>query len=151
MVIAMKKYESDIIGKIVIIKNIIFENRINTKKETDHSWFNGRPCLIIYSDNEWDYFLTLKSNFNKDKFDNQFFELSSEDILSLYYRNRELRSAKEIKGVVNLQNVYKMPISGHDEVGKIEFETYKKIIEKLKKYHNNQSLDDILIKSKTIR
>lgn len=151
MVILLRKYENDIIGNIVIIKNIIFENKTNNKKEIDHSWNNGRPCLIIYSDNEWDYFLPMQSTFDRDKYNEKYFEFTDNDILSLYYRCSDLRSAKKIKGAVNLRSIYKIPISGHDEIGKIKLETYKKIIGKFKKLHNNPSLKDILIKSKTIR
>lgn len=151
MVIVLGKYENEVIGNIVIIKNIIFKNISNNKKESDHSWSNGRPCLIIYSDNDWDYFLPIKSNYNKDKFDEEYFEIKNEDVLHLCYRIHGKPTAKGISGAINLQNVYKMPISGHDEVGKIKLETYKKIMGKLKDYHNNLPMEELLVNSKTIR
>ena len=54
----MVMYENDYIGKIVYIKNIVF-----AKGETklDHAYNTGRPCLLIYNDEEYDYFLVLNS------------------------------------------------------------------------------------------
>ena len=54
----MIMYENDYIGKIVYIKGIVFATG---KTKLDHAYSIGRPCLIIYSDNEYDYFLTMSS------------------------------------------------------------------------------------------
>lgn len=35
-----------------IVKGIVFENTAIGKKEPDHAWKDGRPCMIIYSDSE---------------------------------------------------------------------------------------------------
>ena len=51
----MNSYEREAIGDIVIVKGIVFENTAIGKKEPDHAWKDGRPCMIIYSDNELDY------------------------------------------------------------------------------------------------
>ena len=71
----MKRYEREAIGDIVIIKNIIFKNKVKEgKKETDHSWEQGRPCIIIYNDDEYDYFLTMKSNPDYKNMNNNSFQ-----------------------------------------------------------------------------
>lgn len=49
-------YENDYIGKIVYIKNIVFAKEEN---KLDHAYNTGRPCLLIYSDEEYDYFLVV--------------------------------------------------------------------------------------------
>ena len=148
----MNTYEREAIGNIVIIKNLVFKDNENDSNKVDHAWFNGRPCLIIYSDNEYDYFLTFKS-FHDRKYDDFHFEIGNYDLIPTYYsrqdpRFRKLTRKKGLKGAVNLQNIYKLPISGHDEVGKITFNTYKKVINKLKKCNNNISLEEVMKKAK---
>ena len=64
----MNKYENETIGNIILMKNIVFTNERKNTHEIDHSWRTGRPCLIIYSDNEYDYFLTMKSSITNTKF-----------------------------------------------------------------------------------
>lgn len=46
---------------IVIVRDIIFYNEITENYEMDHAFQKGRPCLILYSDGEYDYFLSLTS------------------------------------------------------------------------------------------
>ena len=108
----MNSYEREAIGDIVIVKGIVFENTAIGKKEPDHAWKDGRPCMIIYSDNELDYLLTLTS-VDKDG-SKQHFKINDENILyeeDFKYRyNRKDRINKSIKGYVNLENIYKMPI-----------------------------------------
>jgi len=145
----MNTYERESIGNIVIIKNLVFKDT----NEADHAWYNGRPCLIIYSDNEYDYFLTIKSVHDK-KYNDFHFQINNYDLIPTYYsrQNPKFKKAtrkKGLKGAVNLQNIYKMPISGHDEVGKLTLQTYKDVISKLKKHHNNVSLEEILDKAKS--
>jgi len=151
----MNIYEREAIGSIIVVKNVIFENAITNKSEYDHSWDSGRPCLIIFSDEEYDYFLTLSSSEKSSKFDNQKFKLTDDNLLYKTYNRRNVHNSKNnrkkgIRGAVNLQKVYKMPVSGHDELCKIDFETYKDVIDKLKKYHKNISLEEILLESKMI-
>jgi len=140
----MNTYEREAIGNIIIIKNIIFENNIVNKKEPDHAWKNGRPCIIIYSDNEYDYVLTLKSGNTKKQFSNQYIEIKEEDLIH--------RKEKEItKGKINLQTIYRIPISGHNKANKVTFEKYKIIINAIKKYHKNENIDEIIKNSNSIR
>ena len=61
----MNTYEREAIGNIILIKNIIFKNTANKKKEVDHAWKFGRPCLVIYSDEQYDYILTITSTQKK--------------------------------------------------------------------------------------
>lgn len=123
----MNSYEREVIGDIVIVRGIVFENTTNGKKEPDHAWKDGRPCMIIYSDSELDYLLTLTSVDREGS--KQHFKINDENILyeeDFKYRyNRKERIEKSIKGYVNLENIYKIPISGHDKIGKVTFETYK--------------------------
>ena len=127
-------YQQELIGSIVLIKNIIFKD--GTKPQFDHAWCLGRPCLIIYSDNEFDYFLTISSNKKKLKSSSKW-SISKRDLL---YGN--------IHGDIGLYTIYKMPIAGHEIVSKLSFKAYKKIIEALKVYHHEDILDNVLIKAK---
>ena len=63
----MNTYEKEAIGNIILMRNIVFTNSTNKPQEIDHSWKRGRPCLIIYSDDEYDYFLTIKSSISDTK------------------------------------------------------------------------------------
>lgn len=147
----MKTYERETIGSIVIIKNIIFENPLNHKKEIDHAYKYGRPCFIIYSDEEYDYFLTMTSNAKREQYTKQNFSLNKLNKDSFIYRERNfIKDEKEIS-LINLQHIYKIPISGHNEIGKVTFETYKNIINKLKKYYKNENINEIIEKSQIVR
>ena len=44
-----------------------------------------------------------------------------------------------------------MPICGHRQLAKVKFETYKEIINKLKTYHQNQNLDELLLNAKNVK
>ncbi len=54
-------YENSYLGSIVIIRNLIFNQNKKNGNQVDHAWRAGRPCVIIYTDNEYDYFLPLSS------------------------------------------------------------------------------------------
>ena len=59
-------YENEQVGKIVLIKNLIFSCD-NSSFQLEHAWRTGMPCLILYSDELYDYVLPLKHelrNFN---------------------------------------------------------------------------------------
>jgi len=137
-------YETEAIGNIIIVCNIIFENSIIDKKEADHAWKNGRPCIIIYSDNEYDYILPIKSSTTKKQYDNQYIELKAEDLI--YRKEKEIT-----KGKINILTIYRIPISGHNKVNKVKFTKYKKIINVLKQYHRSENIDEIIKSSNSIR
>lgn len=136
-------YENGPLGDIVVIKNIIFDNTVTGKKEADHSWSTGRPCLIIESDDEYDYFLTLTSTVRDSRYDNQYFNITIDDILFEYERNaKELNFNKKkkehtLEGKINLSNIYRCPMSGHSRLYKINFDTYKEIIKAYENYHHS--------------
>ena len=151
----MRTYDNEEIGKIVIIKNIIFENSVTNKKESDHAWKFGRPCLIIYSDDEYDYFLTLRTEIKYPRYKRQFYELTENDLLyKNKYRHNIYRAKTGRKKIfnsnVNLETVFKLPISGHDEVAKIKFDTYKDLIQEFEIFHKNKPIEEIMKKAKTL-
>lgn len=151
----MNTYEREAIGNIVLIKNIIFENSSNKKKEIDHAWKFGRPCLIIYSDEQYDYILTITSTPKKIKYNCEHFALQIKHLIpkqvSRYSNHNFNRSKnKNIEGSITLDTIYKIPISGHEQLGKITFETYKTIINELKKLYQKETLDEIITKAQHI-
>lgn len=149
----MNSYEREAIGDIVIIKGLVFENTVIGKKEPDHAWKDGRPCMIIYSDSELDYLLTLTSVDREGS--KQHFKINDENILyeeDFKYRyNRKERIEKSIKGYVNLENIYKIHISGHDKIGKVTFETYKDVFKAIKMHRPNQTIREILNNAVSVR
>ena len=148
----MTNYEKEAIGTIIIVKNIIFPN--TNKKELDHSWKKGRPCLIIYSDAEYDYILPMTSK-PKDNYEKQHYTISQSDLLYTYIVTHQYNSnykQKQIpKGAIKLSTVYKIPQTGHDERSKIALDTLKKIIEKLKEYHQTDNIESLIEKSAKIK
>lgn len=149
----MDTYEREVIGNIVIIQNLIFEDSRTKQKEPDHAWKLGRPCVIIYSDTEYDYFLPLKTNIVHERYEYHHFVLNENNFINEQTNNHNSKKRKQIKtkGAVNLQHVYKMPIAGHKIINKITFETYKEIINKLKTCHQKQNLNEILINAKNAK
>ena len=76
----MNSYEREAIGDIVIIKGLVFENTAIGKKEPDHAWKDGRPCMIIYSDSE-------NINRNIDNIENWFRVRLNSDDAKVYIEN----------------------------------------------------------------
>ena len=68
-----------------------------------------------------------------------------------YRYNRKERIEKSIKGYVNLENIYKIPISGHDKIGKVTFETYKNIFKAMKMRRPKQTIREILNSAVSVR
>ena len=151
-----KKYEREAIGTVIIIKNLIFKNTLSQKNEIDHSWEHGRPCIIIYSDDEYDYLLTLTSKTIGETLQSEYFHIDKWDMKYQKVERLEIgrtkrHRTKETKGAINLSNVYKMPISGHDEIGKLTFKAYKKLIKKFKEHKQIQLIEEVIPKAKSIR
>ena len=145
----MNTYEKEVIGNIIVMKNIVFPNSQGSKHEIDHSWEKGRPCIIIYSDENYDYFLPLKSHITDTKYIEHYVPLSEDELLykdvnRFGQYNSKKYSKITVKGFVNLETIYKTPISWHDEIGKINYEKYIEIINALKKYINDKDLETIL-------
>lgn len=135
----MDAYERSELGKIVIIKNIVFKNSIGAKHQVDHAWKKGRPCVIIYSDDEFDYYLPLSSTkANKNyyqKIKDEFFELSEKDFIFM--------DSEKKYGVIHITELHKKKTSGYTVIGKITKETYYELIHKIKNYHN-QEFDEFI-------
>ncbi len=83
----------------------------------------------------------------------------SKSMMKIYYMKKILnigiiekdRINKSIKGYVNLESIYKMPISGHDKIGKVTFETYKNIFKAMKMRRPNQTIREILNNAVSVR
>ena len=154
----MNAYENGVIGNIILMKNIVFTNNINIKKthEIDHSWRTGRPCLIIYSDDEYDYFLPIKSYITDIKYQNHYASLNEsnllyKDINKLSKYNFKKNSNRVVKGYINFETIYKTPVSWHEGIGKISFEKYKEIIDEIKEYYKLEDLNTVFKEAKTIK
>lgn len=148
----MNIYDKEEIGNIAIIKNIIFSD--NEKMELDHAWSHGRPCLILFEDNEYYYFLTITSTERfSPKYVKQYFKIEENDYKYRYksrytnkFLNKKNSSNSILKGWVNLENIYKIPIYGLDALGKIKFDFYKNVVQRLKEYHKNENLNELMEK-----
>ena len=145
----MNTYEKEAIGNIILIKNIVFSNHQKTKREIDHSWETGRPCIIIYSDENYDYFLPIKSSISQPKYQRHYIPLNEQELLyrqtkRLNDYNQKKYAKIETKGYINLETIYKIPISGHDEIGKITYEKYIEVINSIKEYQKGKNLEFIL-------
>ena len=131
-------YKNDVIGKIILVKGIVFENKANNRKELDPAYKVGRPVLIIHSDDEFDYVLTLTSNYNSIyNNDLMHFILCDNDFL---YKNFKQKTV----GAVKLEYVYKIPMCGHCEICKLKYEVYKEVVLSLKTFHKKVNLDAII-------
>ena len=141
-------YKNDYIGKIVYIKGIVFATG---KTKLDHAYSIGRPCLIIYSDNEYDYFLTMSSKIKTKSYTFDYYKFQPDDFMFLYkYKN--MKDSYYAHGYVNLRNIYKKRVSGYgmNDSGKIKLETYKEIINKLKYLHNEDNMNEIINSAKAM-
>lgn len=128
-----KNYKSPL-GEIVIIRNIIFKDSLSLKTRVDHSWNNGRPCIIIYSDEEYDYYLTLTSKKAKKRYFNQikdeYYKIDNKDFLYINSDNKH----SEISGFINLKNIYRKKISGYSIIGRVNESTYSEILKRFSEY-----------------
>lgn len=148
----MEKYNLMLEGKIILVKNMNFSNG-----DKDHAWNSGRPCVILYVDDEFEYVLPITHSIH-EKFINKYFYIDNNLILEFYdkrfketilKRKNKLNSknAKVISGYINLRHIYKIPIAYRDEIGKIKYDSYKDIINNLNKYHAVNSLEESLEKA----
>lgn len=124
-----KNYNSPL-GEIVIIKNIIFKDNL----DVDHSWNNGRPCLIIYSDEEYDYYLTITSLKPKKEYfyltEKEYYNLRNKDFLYMIEDKKHGR----LSGLANLKYIYRKKISGYQTIGRLKEESYLNILKKFSEY-----------------
>jgi hypothetical protein len=82
-----------------------------------------------------------------------FFDIRNKKIYKNTYLNilNGYLFGKSIKGYVNLENIYKIPISGHDKIGKVTFETYKNIFKAMKMRRPKQTIREILNSAVSVR
>lgn len=144
-------YENDYIGKIVYIKNIVFAKGEN---KLDHAYNIGRPCLLIYSDEEYDYFLIISSQIKNKNYDFDYYKLNNDDFMYLYdyHGNNSRVKLDSAHGYVYLRSIYKRKVSGFgmNDSGKIKLKTYKDIINKIKFLHNNENMSEIINNARVI-
>ena len=136
------KYENIDEGKVIIVNNFRFEDG-----KLDHAWNRGRPCLILFSDEEYQYVLPIKSEVrkvdNSDKYPitKKSFESFNEIGYNDFTLNTFIRGTKNVKitgymkkdisGYVNLEHIFKLPIAFRNEIGKIKKNIFQEIINKL--------------------
>jgi len=147
----MDKYDYMLEGKIIVVRNFSFHGGI-----LDHAWNNGRLCLVIYSDDEYEYVLPMTHSIIKD-FKYKYYYIKESDF-SVFYEKRIKDSTlkykhkpnaiynKNVKGYIDLRHVYKIPVSFRDEIGKINYERFKKVLSKLNYYHHTNSLEETIEK-----
>ena len=138
----MNEYERSYLGNIVIIENIVFNQSKNKRKQVDHSWYKGRPCVIFFTDEEYDYYAPLSSTkpykkyYNKIK--NEYFELSEDDFLFL--------DKGEKIGVIHISECFRKKISGYPTIGKLTEKCYDELIKRISAYQK-ESPETIVKKS----
>lgn len=150
------KYEYLDEGKVIIVNNLRFEDGT-----IDHAWNKGRPCLVLFSDDEYEYILPIKSEiknehyFDKIPFDKDSFlyfnekgynETTLNDFIGTSKHCRiKTKIKKELSGYINLGHVLKIPIAYRNEIGKFKYDFFKKIIDrlhKIQKTKNNEELKE---------
>ena len=144
-------YENDYIGKIVYIKNIVFAKGEN---KLDHAYNTGKPCLLIYSDEEYDYFLIISSQIKNKNYDFDYYKLNNDDFMYLYdyHGNNSRVKLASAHWYVYLRSIYKRKVSGFgmNDSGKIKLKTYKDIINKIKFLHNKENMSEIINNARVI-
>lgn len=144
-------YDKSPMGTVFSVSNMIFDGKV------DHAYRKGRLCILIYSDDEYDYFLSISSNKSKSGKDFEYYKLGDDDF-SYLYKYDSIRNSSKFhddapSGYVNLIYIYKRKISGFGsrEIGKLKYESYKKLIDKLKYYHNRSEMNNIVESAKVVR
>lgn len=116
------------IGSIVNIKNIIFKSTHGKSKlSIDHSYKNGRPCLIFHENSEYIYFFSINSYKGKD-----------------YVGEIPLVKYAGIKdSVINVRNIYSLPVCFRDEFCKLNDKDLYEVLIKFVNYQENVKKDKI--------
>lgn len=138
----MNSYERSFLGDIVLVKHLVFKNNNTGKYEMDHAYYTGRPCIIIYTDNEYDYFLPLTKGgkcINNYLYD-YFIIDNKEDILFVDDKSVDFIC------YANLRNIYKIPISFRKRKSKVKYSVYKDLIEEVKRKYKIEEIDKIVKK-----
>ena len=148
-----KNYNGLLEGKIIVVNNFSFYNG-----KLDHAWNKGRMCIILYSDDEYEYVLPITHKI-KELYKRDYLYINEKNFLEFYSkRNREYiikrvdkkirsKNYNDINGYVDLRCIYKIPIAFRDEIGKVNYQTYLKLKNDLLSYHDKNNLNDILLLS----
>ena len=148
-------YDRELIGNIINVVGLTFYNTITKKYEPDHAYKSGRPCLLIYSDEKYDYFLPLTGK-NNVKYSEEKYSINKYSYKYLY----EYPSSKEhndkkrdLNSYVKMDTVYKKPVCGYGfrEIGKLKYSEYKNIIKAFKEFHNVSRISETLESAILIR
>lgn len=148
-------YQTDQVGKIIVVKNIVFPRSAFSKRQVDHAWRTGRPCMVLYTDDEYDYVLPLTHEVKNKIYEYHFFKLSDSKFLYQLGRdnriNYKINKEKQItNSFVNLEYIYKLPICGHVEVAKITFPAYRELVSQYINLHRIIDLNDLSNDSQAI-
>jgi hypothetical protein len=137
-------YNNSLLGNIIIVRNLIFHTSSLGMKQVDHAWKKGRPCLLLYTDDNYDYVLPLTHGVNYDLFGYHYYSLNESKFL--YLRKRvfiydiDSKKNNSLNGYINLEGVYKIPIFGHTEIAKLSFKAYDELVDKFMSLHNISDL-----------
>lgn len=132
-------------GSIVLMKNIIFcDSTIG--KNLDHAYKTGRPCLLLFSDDTYDYFLTIKSSLSSYDKENDFYQIKKHDLDYISTKDN-----KPIKGFINVKYIYKRPICSvvDTELGRVTPECYEKVMKVFEQTHPDD-FNDLLTDASNI-
>lgn len=149
-----KNYENIQEGKIIVVKNFKFED-----DKIDHAWNLGRLCIVLYTDNEYEYVLPITSYYIGNTSLRKKFYFINDNSFLFFYKNRYVDNTlikyigkntknnllknthkqSKVYGYINLRNIYKIPITYRDEIGKVHYEVYNNIIKKTKDLHQKDN------------
>lgn len=144
-----KKYENMQEGKIIVVKNFKFED-----EKIDHAWNLGRLCIVLYSDDEYEYVLPITTYIANTSLRKKYYYINDNSFL-FFYKNRYVEntlfkyvgqntkhnsfrnthSQSKAQGYINLRNIYKIPVMFRDEIGKLHYKVYNNILNKTKELH----------------
>ena len=74
----MKKYNNSLEGKLIVVNNFSFSTG-----KLDHAWNTGRICIIIYSDDDYEYVLPITHSI-KNKYRNEYFYINKNNFSEFY-------------------------------------------------------------------
>lgn len=151
-----KNYELKKDGTIILVNNFKFSD--NT---LDHAWKAGRICLVLFTDEEYEYVIPMTSYVKESLRENYYY--INDDNFMYYYKLRYIESTLKkfqnkrsehnslksnmnktnVSGYLNLRKIYKIPVAFRDEIGKINYEDYKKILKRIRKKQNLENNEDI--------
>ena len=147
----MNKYDMILEGKIVVIRNFVFEDG-----KLDHAWNTGRICLVVYADDNYEYVLPI-THAIKDNCEYHHFYIDKSSFLDFYssrykeksikHKKKDSKNNQDVCGYINIKKLYKFPVAYRDEIGKLNYDCFKKILSKLHYFHDTKSIEELISKS----